>query len=904
MNSLLLNLLNEEKEDLIIKDENEIYQITSVYNQNNKLYNDSEITINIGECENILKDVYNINNNETLIIFKVDYFIEGFLIPITEYAIFHPQTKQRLDLDYCNDISINIYIPVSIDEEYLYKYNPESEYYKECENDNLLIKRINEFNNNNLSLCEKNCLFKEYNKDTKKVLCECEIKKNFRYLSEILNKTSELLYHMPEKELLETIVKEILPFSEFIKGKNVLKDIKESINMISDIYQDKLKENIIKTEKNEIIFTENIIIQLSTLENQMDSLKNNKNMIISFLDLKECEDLLKAKNNISDSDSLIMMKFDIKRDDTTSTQTEYKIYNPYTFEQLNLSICNDNDIKIDVYSPVNLNQDIYDLAKHLKEQGYDLFDSNGSFYNDICSSYSSINDTDVILADRKNEFYDSNITLCENNCEYKGFDTESLRAKCECKVKTEINSIFDVKFSPNKVFENFYKIQKLTNIKIITCYELVFSLKGQKNNYGSYTLIAILTTFIIIMIINFITINTKIASIFKIILSKHESMIQEFKKLKNKKDLRHMKIKKKIKNNKKANNNKDKSKILKLKKKTKNKHNNNNPIKKTKKSNIYNDDYAQKTKNKNNKKKRIVKNRINKRKNTFRNQLINIDYSQSKDKILSNKGIYDSQKKNKDLNSISKQNIKSINQIINYIPKKEGNNSLIDDELNDLKYEQALEIDFRSYNQFYLSLLKQSHSLIFTFIVKNDYNIFLLKLSLFLFNFALLYFMNAIFCNDDTMHKLYEDKGVFDLAYEIPKTIYSTIITQIISFLLENLSLSQDDFLNIKKKEDVKLILKESNKVSKRIKIKSVIFFIIGILLLIGFWYYISAFDAVYPNTQIHLIKDTVISFITSLLYPFLLILFPVVFRISSLHFKQKWLYIISKIITKIINIL
>ena len=171
-----LDLLNEEKKDFIIKDENEIYQITSVYNQNNKNYNDSEITIYLGECENILKKGYNINNNEDLIIFKMDYFIEGFLIPITEYEIFHPQTKKRLELNYCNDISINISIPVSIDEEYLYKYNPESEYYKEYENNNLLIKRINEFNNNNLSLCEKNCLFKEYNKNTKRVLCECEIK--------------------------------------------------------------------------------------------------------------------------------------------------------------------------------------------------------------------------------------------------------------------------------------------------------------------------------------------------------------------------------------------------------------------------------------------------------------------------------------------------------------------------------------------------------------------------------------------------------------------------------------------------------------------------------------------------------------------------------------------------------
>ena len=300
MNSLLLNLLNEEKKDFTIKDENEIYQITSVYNQKNKVYNDSEITINIGECENILKDTYNINNNETLIIFKMDYFIEGFLIPITEYVIFHPQTKQRLDLDYCNDISINIYIPVSIDEEYLYKYNPESEYYKECENDNLLIKRINEFNNNNLSLYEKNCLFKEYNKDTKKVLCECEIKKKFRYLSEILDKTSELLYHMPEIEL------EILSFSNFIETMYTPVNTEESINLILDIFVDALKNHDINMDKDEIVVGENVVFQMTTTENQINYLKNNLFANISSIDLNECEDLLKLKNNISDSDSLII----------------------------------------------------------------------------------------------------------------------------------------------------------------------------------------------------------------------------------------------------------------------------------------------------------------------------------------------------------------------------------------------------------------------------------------------------------------------------------------------------------------------------------------------------------------------------------------------------------------------
>ena len=162
--------------------------------------------------------------------------------------------------------------------------------------------------------------------------------------------------------------------------------------------------------------------------------------------------------------------------------------------------------------------------------------------------------------------------------------------------------------------------------------------------------------------------------------------------------------------------------------------------------------------------------------------------------------------------------------------------------------------------------------------------------------------MNAIFFVDDSIHKIYEEQGKYNFIYQIPQTLYSTIITQIISFLLENLSLSQDDFLSIKEKE--KLIKEETNRVKKSIKIKCLLFFVIGLILLFGFWYYISAFSAVYYNTQIPIIKDTIISFLTSLLYPIFLNLFPVVFRITSLRYKIKCLFIFSKIVTKIIGIL
>lgn len=270
--------------------------------------------------------------------------------------------------------------------------------------------------------------------------------------------------------------------------------------------------------------------------------------------------------------------------------------------------------------------------------------------------------------------------------------------------------------------------------------------------------------------------------------------------------------------------------------------------------------------------------------------------------IFSNKtNNYNYHQKNKQFHN---DEIQFTDKIINLIPKEERSKYFNDNELNSMDYEYALKIDFRTYFEFYISLLKETHLIIFTFCVKNDYNIFYLKLSLFLLSFVLFFFMNVLFFSDDSMHKIYEDEGKYDFLYQIPQMLYSTIFSQIISFFLENLSLSEDDILNIKQKKNIKEVKEEIGKIKKCIKVKCFLFFIVGIILLFGFWYYISAFCAIYYNTQIPLIKDTFISFVTSMIYPFFLNLFPGIFRIIALKIKIKCFFITSKIITKIIGII
>ena len=90
---------------------------------------------------------------------------------------------------------------------------------------------------------------------------------------------------------------------------------------------------------------------------------------------------------------------------------------------------------------------------------------------------------------------------------------------------------------------------------------------------------------------------------------------------------------------------------------------------------------------------------------------------------------------------------------------------------------------------------------------------------------------------------------------------------------------------NEEKIEELDLIVK---KLKNILKIKFMLFFIITFLLLGFFLFYISCFCGIYTNTQIHLIKDSLISFTLSLVYPFAIYLLPGIFRIYALKAKNE----------------
>ena len=681
---------------------------------------------------------------------------------------------------------------------------------------------------------------------------------------------------------------------------------------IYTILKDDIKKGEFNKTNNTIIHTENVIFQISTLKEQ----ENNQNLNISTIDFLDCEKKIRQTYHIKEEDELIMLKSDIYNEDS-KIYVQYDIYNPYTLEYIPLDIC--NDVKININIPIILKGTTESLYKSLSNSGYNLFDLNNSFYHDVCSTYTTENGTDIILMDRLNIFYDSirNIYLCQDGCEFILYNETSKRSKCNCNIQREptITNIKDIIFDKKQLVNKFLLSSvKNSNFKVMKCYKLIFSLNGQISNIGSYILLSIIFILIILMICYYIKGSKQLYEFIQIVIN--QRFLNKNKNQRNKTEI----LKERIKDNKiskkkvfnfsdknlKIKTKKKKDSKSKKKKKNKDTLENNNKIKIMKKTNFPP------------KKGNIlflspssdIKNSKNDSLNVLlKKDIISKSIIKKNRKFLLNKkkiNFNDKNNKMKSKNKIGKK--KNIN-IINYVnninifnnAKKERllmetKNDLLknlvlglnDEEMNSLSYQQALILDKRTYFQYYCSLLRKKHIILFTFYPNNDYNLYFIKISLFLISFSLYMTINGFFFTDNTMHKIMIDNGNYNFIFQIPQILYSTTISAISIMILKRLSLSELHILSLKYEKNIKIAHFKSKQILTCLKIKFIIFFILSFLFMFFFWYFISGFCAVYKNTQLTLIENTLISFLISMIYPFGLNLFPGFFRIPLLKKKKK----------------
>jgi hypothetical protein len=222
-------------------------------------------------------------------------------------------------------------------------------------------------------------------------------------------------------------------------------------------------------------------------------------------------------------------------------------------------------------------------------------------------------------------------------------------------------------------------------------------------------------------------------------------------------------------------------------------------------------------------------------------------------------------------------------------------------EFNNLEYEQACEYDRRSCCRTYVSVLMREELVLFTFFSCHDYNLFYVKIARFLMLACTSMAFNALFFFHKTMYKKQDIEENWSFWQKLPQLLFVLVSNHLIEVYLCYLSMTDSVIYQIKALSKKPNNGKDVINLIDCMKTKLIVFFISTFILFLGFWYFISAFCAVYQNTQKIFIRDSALSFATSLLDPLVIFGLTMILRSISLSMccrkKAGCLYKLSDIV-------
>ena len=585
----------------------------------------------------------------------------------------------------------------------------------------------------------------------------------------------------------------------------VISMIEESIE--SGYLEDYIEDIIKNISDDFIVMDGDITYHLATLK----STKSNNLIInpisnISSIDLGDCEIKLRNENNIDKNIPLIVFKIDYYTDYSLVPIIYYEIYNPNTLKKLDLSICENNNMKI--YLPV----------KDIDESILYIYNTENDYYSDECTPSVEGLGYDLILSDRQNYYINHNLSLCEKNCIYKGYNTETKKSICLCNIKTDVflaseieNKNYFIEQFPNPVSDGS------SSTNSMKCTSTLFTKNGIIKNIALYIYL-VLFIISLIMCIQFyrkgyIGLKNQINSI---LATKEKKTEEEVPKIRNIED--------------------------------------------------YPDKVNQKTIDK------ILKLRTPKNWRIDFKDVIAKDDINYQDNYSSNQ---------KSTNKLEIYNFKQRNDsnTNNYYLETEKNISYSDFELNSFTYREAIGVDMRSFKQIYFSLIKYYHPILFLFNKNKNYNSIYIKMSLILFSFSLYYFVNSLFITKSLVHKVYEKGNTNNIGLFIPYIILSFIICYTLDKIIRYGALSDYSIYKIYTESLYNNAKIRAKNVRKLLFVKYICFYLLGFASLLIFGYYLAAFGSVYKNTQYILIKNVIISYVISLVFPFIIIVLPSILR-------------------------
>jgi hypothetical protein len=346
------NIIKFLDSDPLFVSGNYIYYIDT-YPPTNTIVNVQLSDINLGECEYLLKDKYNISKKEKLIIFQIETIVEGKPTSNLEYYVYS-NDGNLLDLGVCDGTEISITKTIindsSIDYDYANSfaekgidvYNIKDEFFTDFCNgvsvnnqDLTLQNRIDDVYVN-ISFCDDGCEYQGINLETNKVICSCvsededsnvndDNKINEKHKNKLYNITHNLLENINYKivvcyrfwmnkkyfknnfgfhfSLTTFIILQILFIIYLIRWhitphEKVIKEIKqneqESVNILTTINTQKLTENN-KNEENIIEAPNSIHLIVPNINRKSMKTKVNSDTTLTEQSKENENDYIESK---------------------------------------------------------------------------------------------------------------------------------------------------------------------------------------------------------------------------------------------------------------------------------------------------------------------------------------------------------------------------------------------------------------------------------------------------------------------------------------------------------------------------------------------------------------------------------------------------------------------------------
>ena len=196
---------------------------------------------------------------------------------------------------------------------------------------------------------------------------------------------------------------------------------------------------------------------------------------ISTISLGDCEGILKKHYGLPDNENLVISKVDEFTTASVTPSVKYTIYDSNK-NKLDYSVCDKISVSYPILDTVSIN---YEKAESMASSGIDIYNKENEFFNNICFPY-QVEGQDITIKDRIKDIY-TEVSFCEEGCQYDGIDYKTSKAKCSCGKENKATKERDD--SKNSYLT---KLQDNTNIILFQCYMLIKDGSKLQNNIGFY----------------------------------------------------------------------------------------------------------------------------------------------------------------------------------------------------------------------------------------------------------------------------------------------------------------------------------------------------------------------------------------------------------------------------------